>query len=201
MGMSDIYTREFHAVGELVEDCSSIRLINYKTIRRVIKKIKGKKLEVVFKVLEFTRSNAQNRWLWGVAYITIAAFLKETQGRSYSKEEVHEHSKQYVLNDGATETSVVLTQDEYTKLIDTVSSKGMEYGEEVRDLYTCNVKVVDVASQRVVVSSSKLKSTSNLSTRRFNEFKERLQEWWGELGCYIRDPNENNFLTDHIDDV
>lgn len=97
MAGADINNREFVVVGELSEDCSSIQLTHYKALKRLIGHLKDTKLEVSFKKLRYKRSDAQNRFLWGVAYVTIAAWYYETQGEKVSKDVIHAHTLQYIL--------------------------------------------------------------------------------------------------------
>lgn len=92
---------EFSEIGvlEKTEDGGlSIKLRFGKVLRRVLEKLVGKDLEVNFRLLKFRRSDAQNRWLWGVAYTTISAWYKETQGETVSKEAIHAHTLQEILD-------------------------------------------------------------------------------------------------------
>lgn len=93
--------KEFTDVGELEElqDGSLVvRLVYGKILKRLVKHLYGKRLEVSFKPLKLQRSLSQNRWLWGVAYITIKAWYKETNGVSVSKDAIHAHTLQYILD-------------------------------------------------------------------------------------------------------
>lgn len=46
-------------------------------------------LEIIIKPFYKQRSLAQNRWIWGVAVVTVRAFLKETTGECPSKDAVY----------------------------------------------------------------------------------------------------------------
>lgn len=98
MGNSDINKREFNVVGELTEDGQFIKISHYKPLKRIFKGLIGKQLEVSFKLLKYQRSAAQNRYLWGVAYVTIAAWYKDSQGSSISKDAIHAHTLQHILD-------------------------------------------------------------------------------------------------------
>ena len=100
MGNADINRFEFADIGELqeTEDGSLIVVLPFgKALRRVVKHLIGVKLEVVFKPLRYQRSHQQNRYLWGVAYKTIAAFINETEGRIASANEIHAHTLKFIL--------------------------------------------------------------------------------------------------------
>jgi hypothetical protein len=157
---SDINKREFTVVGELTEDCRYLEITHYKALKRLVGSLVGEPLEINFKKLRYQRSAAQNRWLWGVAYVTIAAWYKETQGETISKDAIHAHTLQEIL--------------------------GYEIVSE------------EIMGREVLVVKGK--STSKLTTVEFNDMKDRLQAYWAERGCDIRDPNEHNMLTDHLDD-
>lgn len=96
--MGNTKNRGFDVVGRLTDDGRYIELTHYKALRRVFKHLMNKDLDVSFKELEYQRSAAQNRWLWGVAYITIAAWFKETQGEVITKDEIHAHTLQNILD-------------------------------------------------------------------------------------------------------
>lgn len=92
---------EFSEIGvlEKTEDGGlSIKLRFGKVLKRVLENLIGKDLEVNFRLLKYRRSDAQNRWIWGVAYVTIAAWYKETQGETVSKEAIHAHTLQEILD-------------------------------------------------------------------------------------------------------
>ena len=92
---------EFSEIGvlEKTEDGGlSIKLRFGKVLKRVLEKLIGKDLEVNFRLFKYRRTEAQNRWLWGVAYVTIAAWYKETQGETVSKEAIHAHTLQEILD-------------------------------------------------------------------------------------------------------
>lgn len=96
---SNINKREFTDLGEIIdyEDGLAIKLRFGKALKRILRPLFGKELEVSFKLVEYQRSAAQNRWLWGVAYITIAAWYKETEGISVSKDAIHAYTLQHIL--------------------------------------------------------------------------------------------------------
>lgn len=87
-------------MGELVdyEDGIAIKLTFGKPLKRILKPLMGQKLEVGFKVLKYQRSQAQNKWLWGVAYITIASWYKDTNGYTITKDAIHAHTLQEILD-------------------------------------------------------------------------------------------------------
>lgn len=97
---SSINKSDFTDIGELVETEEgglTINLLFGKMLKRVTKHMIGKKLEVSFRPLEYQRSQAQNRYLWGVAYVTISAWYRETQGERISKDAIHAHTVSEIL--------------------------------------------------------------------------------------------------------
>ena len=52
----------------------------------------GVDLSIEIKKHEDTRSSAQNRWLWGVAYPSIIYWMKNVNGITLTKDEVHAHN-------------------------------------------------------------------------------------------------------------
>lgn len=97
---SSINKKEFTEVGELIlhEDGVAIKLLFGKTLKRLLKHLLGQRLEVGFKPLSYQRTDRQNKWLWGVAYVTIAAWYRETQGHRVDKDALHAHTLQYILD-------------------------------------------------------------------------------------------------------
>lgn len=94
-------TDSFTEVGELVklpDGGLAIRLTFGKALRRILKPFFGKKLLVSFEEQKYQRSKAANRWLWGVAYVTIAAWYRETQGERISKEAIHAYTLHVILD-------------------------------------------------------------------------------------------------------
>jgi len=160
MSKADINKKAFTVVGELSEDCSSITIDHHKALRRVIKFMVGKKLEINLKLLRYTRTAAQNRYLWGVCYTTICSFHKETTGEVITKEDIHFHTLQHIL----------------------------DYRLEAKEI---------MGKETLVVHG---KSTSNLNTKEFGDLIDKLHAFWGEKGCIIPEPRQNNFLSDFVKD-
>lgn len=44
------------------------------------------------------------------------------------------------------------------------------------------------------------KSTSEMSTKDFMDFKESLQKHFGEMDCNIPDPKDDNFITEYVNE-
>ena len=152
-------------------------------------------LQVTLNKVKFLKSVQQLRWLFGAAYVVIQRFLSETQGKSYTREQIHSYCTQWVLNEGNTGKSVVFTETEfeifledYTKILE---SKGEKVARNVAHKFAkkleCNVQVRDVLGKRVV-TVEELERISKVSKKRFNEYKEELQKYWGKRGCDIPDP-------------
>lgn len=62
-----------------------------------------------------------------------------------------------------------------------------------------NTKKREILGKTTYISE-KVKTTSKMSVKDFNEFKEKLQAYFAEYGCIIPDPRDNNMLEDFIKD-
>ena len=83
-------SREFNLTGTLTEDFGLLLTSSHiEGMRRLLKPLQGKTLEIKLKEVEYKRSDAQNRYYWGVVIPTVRAFLHETEGVRHSKDEVH----------------------------------------------------------------------------------------------------------------
>lgn len=199
--------KPFEFTGELSEDMQSIKIDQAKVMARLLLHFKEKKLAVTIKLNRLIRSAAQNRWLWGVAHVRVASFLKDTQGEQYDKETIHDFTVQHILNKGNTGKVVCFDVDEFKQFCDEFyelahkKKKGwvMSAVFDFVKPYMTNLTIQEVLGKRVV-SNAEYKTTSKLNTKEFNELKEELQKYWSELGCDIPDPRENNFVTDYLKD-
>lgn len=78
-----------YEVIEKVEDYPVLTIVGAKVLMRIFRVVIDKPLEITFKVFRQQRSSAQNRYMWGVVVPTVRAWLKETQGVSYTPDEVY----------------------------------------------------------------------------------------------------------------
>lgn len=202
-----ILDRPFEFTGELSDDMKSVKIDQASVMARLLIHFKEKRLQVKIQLLRFKRSLAQNRWLWGVSHVRVASFLKETQGETYDKETIHDFSIQHILNDGSSGKAFCFDIDEFKTFCDEfydlahkkpkdwVLGKVFDYLKP----YMANLVVKEIFDKRVI-SNSEYKTTSKLTTKEFNLMKEKIQKFWSEKGCVIPDPNQNNFISDHIKD-
>lgn len=58
-------------------------------VERIFSKFKNKGLLITVQPLAKKRSDAQNRWLWGVCYVRIASWHLENFGDKLTPEEIH----------------------------------------------------------------------------------------------------------------
>ena len=147
---SQLNKTDFTDIGELrhTEDGGLAIILPFgKMLRRVTNHLIGKRLEVSFRPLEYQRSQAQNRYLWGVAYVTIAAWYKETQGEPISKDAIHAHTLSVILERSieveevfGKEVLVVkgkstsqLTKKEFNFLVEKLQAYWGEKGCEISD--------------------------------------------------------------------
>lgn len=84
--------------GQLAEDLS-LQLDHFNMLKKILVKMRGKKLLISIKPLEYQRSSAQNRWYWGIAVPTIRAWRKETEGVEYKADEIHAFNLMHVIGD------------------------------------------------------------------------------------------------------
>jgi len=94
-------------------------------LMRVIESIpEDTEVEITIKGYKKNRSNAQNRWYWGMAIPAIARQIKELTGESYTKEELHKYNLQEVCKVPHTireilGKTVIIFQDKSTKSMST----------------------------------------------------------------------------------
>jgi len=119
MSAKDLITQDFK--GKLSEDRTQIILDFPKVVARVLRPLADKELIVRITEYKKKRSDAQNRWLWGVAYVTIAQFLKETQGEKHDKEAIHAHNLKVIL--GYTLEPTIIAGEEVFRVVGKTTSK------------------------------------------------------------------------------
>lgn len=194
-------------VGELAEDCSFVSLDHHKPLRRILHNLVGQKLEVTISKLKYKRSDGQNRWLWGVAYVQVTNFIKEMTGERVDKETIHEYSKQHIIGTRAKD-SIVMEKEEFRTMISEVItlSEAGKPGDDILAIvdknmkyWEASVRIKEIMGTRTVVSPE-VKTTSKMNTVEFGEFKDALQAHYGDRGLEIADPRENNMLSDYLKD-
>lgn len=107
--------------GKLSDNLKTIEISHAKIMRRVLSAISGKELEITVGVLRKRRSDAQNRYIWGVVVPVVRSFLKETQGEDYTKEEVYAWLRKLLGHDMeireiAGEDVIVMTGKRFSKM-------------------------------------------------------------------------------------
>jgi len=71
----------------------AVRLYHPDIVKRLVpNNFLGVDLSIEVKRHEETRSSAQNRWLWGVAYPSIIYWMQNVNGIKLTKHEVHAHN-------------------------------------------------------------------------------------------------------------
>lgn len=83
--------------GELSDDCSVIKLHHSNMLYRVIDNLKGIDLQVTIEKLHSKRSNAQNRYLFGVVIPVIKRWFKDTQGENFNSDDIRAYIYHKVL--------------------------------------------------------------------------------------------------------
>jgi hypothetical protein len=92
-----------------------IKLTFGKALKKVLRHLFDKKLEITVTELVYNRSSAQNRWLWGVAYETVIAHHRDTTGEKITKFIVKKfyvssakcECSRYVLDDCLTFSNII----------------------------------------------------------------------------------------------
>lgn len=156
--MSD-FIQKYEVTGHLNSDNSMIILENPKVMKRYLRKLQDKRLILEIKELKKVRSDAQNRWLWGVCYIKIASWFYDTQGEKLTPDEIHAF----------------------------VVTKVLGFTYEVKELF---------GEEVLIMRGTR---TSKMSTKEFQDAKEKIQKYFAERGLHIPDPREHSLITDYID--
>lgn len=105
-----------------------------KKMARLLKKYVGieKPLEVVISIHHRQRSLAQNRWIWLICSSTVMAWLKETQGINYTKDEVYAYvqtaalGRKMELKEIAGEEVIVLEGKRFSRMTTLEFSESVE---------------------------------------------------------------------------
>ena len=87
---------EYELTGELSEDMSII-LTSATSLRRILYHFLGEKLLIKISIFRPKRSDKQNRYMWGVIVPCVRAWLFETQGIKYTKDQAYAWINQEVL--------------------------------------------------------------------------------------------------------
>jgi|TARA_R110000851_G_scaffold2924_2_gene11859 hypothetical protein len=99
--MSKSLEEEIYIKGSLNVETLSINFTNNPLVKRCLKKMAAKNednlLEVCVRPFRYRRSDAQNRYYWGVCVPKVMVFLKEAKGHRFSRDEVHQLNLQYIV--------------------------------------------------------------------------------------------------------
>ena len=85
--------------GKFSKDCKSIVIDYADSILRLLYPHKDTQLEITIKKFHRKRTDAQNRWIWGYAIITVQAWMKETTGSYPSKEALYAFFRVKIIGD------------------------------------------------------------------------------------------------------
>lgn len=92
---------EIYIKGSLNVEALSINFTNNPLVIRYLNKMASKNednlLEVCVRPFRYRRSDAQNRYYWGVCVPTVMIWLQKTQGHRFSRDEVHQLNLKYVV--------------------------------------------------------------------------------------------------------
>ena len=79
---------ELTILGSMTPDYNLEIMDSHKLVR-LLKKFLDKPLEITLCTFHRQRTLSQNRYCWGVIVPTVKGWLKETQGETYTKDEVY----------------------------------------------------------------------------------------------------------------
>lgn len=88
--------KEYLVKGKLTDNADGIVFDHPKSMRRLLRALMGKTLDIKVKVFRKTNSTKQKRWLWGVAYTMIQEWYLDTYGEPITKEKIHLHNMQAI---------------------------------------------------------------------------------------------------------
>lgn len=83
------YLKFYELPGFVNEDLTGITFENTTFTKRIFRRLRGERLIIKVQKLSKKRSDAQNRWLWGVCYVRIAAWHLREFGEKLTPEEIH----------------------------------------------------------------------------------------------------------------
>lgn len=75
--------------GELSEDCKTVKLEHGGLMRHLLHRFAGKALVVTLRIHRKRRSDAQNRYMWGVMVTCTRSWMLEKDGYAPSREAVY----------------------------------------------------------------------------------------------------------------
>lgn len=118
--------KEIYIKGTLNVEALSINFTNNPLVKRCLKKMASKNednlLEVCVRPFRYRRSDAQNRYYWGVCVVHVMQFLQKTQGHRFSRDEVHQLNLQYTV--GAAYEKMEITDPFTGEVIEVLKEKG-----------------------------------------------------------------------------
>ena len=94
--MSDI---DYTFTGKLSNDCRSLEIDYASSIARILYPIKDVQLEIRITKFQRKRSDAQNRYCWGVLIPTVQAWQKENTGTYDSKDAIYTFFRHTIIGD------------------------------------------------------------------------------------------------------
>lgn len=104
-------SKEIELTGTLNDEYQLILdFMHLQGMRNLLKPFLGKQLVVKIKERVKKRSEAQNRFYWGCAIPTIKAFLKNTEGKTYTSDQLHIYNLTSVLGEKPVITDIMGVQ-------------------------------------------------------------------------------------------
>lgn len=102
-----------------------LSFLNENKVKSFISSMEGRDVVINIKKHKKNRSNAQNRWYWGIALKKITQDLYNIQGELFSKEEIHAYHKSVITSTkfntlNVLGTEVMIFNDISTKSMNTI---------------------------------------------------------------------------------
>ncbi|MCB9047644.1 MAG: hypothetical protein H6550_16035 [Chitinophagales bacterium] len=137
--------REFDLTGTMSDDCTTIKLDPHALNRYILGTLTGIKLELTIKPYKELRTAAQNRYMWGVVVPTVRMWLKETQGETFTADDVYTWLRTHILGQKPVvrtimgEEVIILTSKkfsamsttEFNNAVETIRKEMMERGCDI----------------------------------------------------------------------
>lgn len=90
--------REYELTGTLTSEYQlTIDFLHLQGMKNLLRGFIDKELVIKVKERIRKRSEAQNRYYWGILIPTVRAFLKETEGKTYTEDQLHTYHLMKVI--------------------------------------------------------------------------------------------------------
>ena len=92
-----IINKEVQLIGTLSDSLDGVSILHHRMYKNILKHLKGLELEILIRPLKRQRSEAQNRYMWGVVVPIVAQWYLEQEGMKLTKDQVYTFLRTRVL--------------------------------------------------------------------------------------------------------